>query len=139
MGELEDKLNAVLGNPQAMSQIMALAQSLGGTSADSSGPTAPPPPEPSPAPAPAAPDISSLLGGLTGGSGPDPRLLQLALRVMNEYQSDDDDRTALLLALRPFVKEARYAKLDKAIQIAKLSRLIRIALDTFKGGDKDHV
>ena len=30
MSELEDKLNSILGNPQAMGQIMALAQSLGG-------------------------------------------------------------------------------------------------------------
>jgi hypothetical protein len=37
------------------------------------------------------------------------------------------------------VKEKRYAKLDKAIQIAKLSRMIRVALDTFKGGGEEHV
>ncbi len=30
MGEMEDKLNAILNDPSAMGQIMALAQSLGG-------------------------------------------------------------------------------------------------------------
>jgi len=54
---------------------------------------------------------------------------------MQEYRSEDDGRIALLNALRPFVKEKRYAKVDKAIQIARLSRLIRVALDVFKGGD----
>lgn len=140
MSELEDKLSAILGNPQAMSQIMSLAQSLGGPSADSSSQVeSPQQQEPPAAPTSSAPDFSSLLGGLTGSGSLDPRLMQLAFRVMNEYQSNDDDRTALLQALRPFVKEQRYAKIDKAIQIAKLSRLIRVALDVFKGGDKDHV
>ena len=30
MSELEDKLGAILGNPQMMQQIMAMAQSMGG-------------------------------------------------------------------------------------------------------------
>ena len=44
---------------------------------------------------------------------------------------------ALLNALRPFVREERYAKLDKAIQIARLSRLIRSALDLFRAAKED--
>lgn len=141
MGELEEKLSAILENPQAMSQIMSLAQSLGGGSAASSGTPPTPSPQDSVTPAhSAAPDLTALpesqraaIGGL------DPRLMQLAIRVMQEARSDDDRRTALLQALRPFVKEQRYAKIDRAIQIAKLSRLIRVALDTFKGGSTDHV
>ena len=58
---------------------------------------------------------------------------------MSEYNADDGGRTALLQALRPFVKERRYAKLDRAIQIAKLSRLIRVALEVLRGGGQDHV
>lgn len=157
MSDLEDKLSAILGNPQAMSQIMSLAQSLGGGAPAAGGDEhadAPPPPPPStastepvgdstaaagPASSPSAqvPDLSGLLGALSGGGGGglDPRLLTLASRVMQEYQSEDDSRTVLLNSLRPFVKEKRYAKIDKAIQIARLSRLIRVALDVFKGGD----
>lgn len=158
MSELEEKLNAILGDPQAMGQIMSLAQSLGG--GGSSQPSPPPPPaDATPAasaPSTAAPDLSALLSGLAGGlsgnsqgnspgnaagsafSGLDPRLFALAGKVMSEYQSNDDGRAALLQALRPFVREKRYAKLDKAIQIARLSRVIRIAFDVFKGGG-DHV
>ena len=44
---------------------------------------------------------------------------------------------ALLAALRPYVREERYAKLDKAIQIAKLSRLIRSGLDLFRARKED--
>ena len=143
MSELEDKLSAILGNPQAMSQIMSLAQSLGGGSAAPAPPpreqTAPPPQEIAPEgqSAPSgqnAPDLSALLGGLSGGNGLDPKLMAMAGRIMEEYQSGDDGKAALLQALRPFVKERRYAKLDKAVQIARFSRVIRVALDALKGG-----
>ncbi len=145
MSELEDKLNTILGDPQAMGQIMALAQSLG--SGKDQQPEAPPPqdhrdepPPPSGQGQAAPPDLSALLGSLTGeGGGLDPRLLTLGARIMSEYNADDGGRTALLQALRPFVKERRYAKLDRAIQIAKLSRLIRVALEVLRGGGQDHV
>ena len=39
----------------------------------------------------------------------------------------EDDRTvALLNALRPFLKESRLAKLDRAVQISRLARVIRV-------------
>ena len=44
MAEFDDKLNSILSNPDAMSQIMQLAQSLGGGGAQESAP--PPPPDP---------------------------------------------------------------------------------------------
>ena len=40
MAEFDEKLNSILSNPDAMSQIMQLAQSLSG----GSGPASPPPP-----------------------------------------------------------------------------------------------
>ncbi len=122
MSNLEEKLENILGNPQAMEQIMSLAQSLGG------GSSAPSPP-PEPTPQPQAPSVS---GGLPDGLGQlDPRILSGIVRLMTQ-QNNDDGRVALLTALRPFVKEQRYAKVDKAIQIAKLSRLIRTALTLFR-------
>lgn len=134
MSDWEDKLNAILGNPDVMGQITALAQSLGGPSPEDT----PPPAAPSPPPPAAMPDLSALLGGFTGG-GLDPRMLSVASRILAESNGGDNRRTALLEALRPFVKEQRYAKLDKAIRIARLSHMIRIALDVLKGGGTDHV
>lgn len=129
MNEFEEKLESILGNPQAMEQIMSLAQSLGG------GQAAPPPPsdrEPEP------PASGSLLDGLGLGQI-DPRILTGVASLLSQSQSNDDDRVALLQALRPFVKEQRYAKLDKAIQIARLSRLIRMALELFRTKEDSHV
>lgn len=144
MSELEDKLNTILGDPQAMGQIMALAQSLGsGKDQQPEAPSQSDHQEASPSPSgqdSAPPDLSALLDSLTGAGGRlDPRLLTLGARIMSEYNADDGGRTTLLQALRPFVKERRYAKLDRAIQIAKLSRLIRVALEVLRGGGQDHV
>lgn len=143
MSELEEKLESVLGNPQAMAQIMALAQSLnGGGSPPAAGAGEPSQPQeqpqaqsPSPPPAsPASGGPGDGLGSLLGGLGSlDPKLLSAAAGLIGQFNSGaDDQRVALLTALRPFVKEERYAKLDKAIQIAKLSRLIRSGLELFR-------
>ena len=129
MGELEEKLGAILSNQDAMSQIMALAQSLGGGSQESS----PAPPEA--APEPPAEETGSLLSG-----GLDPRLLSMAAKLAGAYSNTDDDRrVALLTALGPFVKPERRPKLEKAIQIAKLTRMVRIALESFRTKGDDNV
>lgn len=84
---------------------------------------------------------SALLGMLGGGgdSNPlsalselDPQLLQAGLRLFSEYSATDDRKVALLNALKPFVKPERYAKVDKAVQIAKLARVIRVAFQLFQ-------
>lgn len=131
MSEFEEKLESILGNPQAMEQIMSLAQSLG--TGSSSSPT---PCDTEPRSEPNVP--SSPLDGFGLGKL-DPQLLTGVAQLLAQSQSNDDERVALLQALRPFVKEQRYAKLDKAIQIARLSRLIRMALELFRTKEDSHV
>lgn len=160
MGELEEKLENILGNPQAMAQIMSLAQSLNLGGPGNAAPpqqsqdqgrqqgehqgaapgqppegeaNAPPPPPASPAPS------GGGLGGMLGALGSlDPGTLSAAASLIGQFNDGGDDRrTALLNALRPFVREERYAKLDKAIQIAKLSRLIRSGLELLRARKED--
>ena len=160
MGELEEKLESILGNPQAMAQIMSLAQSLnlggGGQGGAPQDPPVPPEqgeaapaqggdgaPQPQAAPAPPPPEASGPPGGGLEGmlgalGGLDVGTLSAAAGLIGQFTGGGDDkRTALLEALRPFVREERYAKLDKAIQIAKLSRLIRSGLDLFRARKED--
>lgn len=127
MGELEEKLNAILGDSQAMSQIMALAQSLG-KSDPKEGEESPAPPA-DPPPAPEEEPGEDLLGGI------DPQMLDLGMRLLGEYQRQDEKGAALIQALRPFLREERQAKLDKAVRIAKLSRVARVALRSLGGGE----
>lgn len=132
MSEFDDKLGAILGNPEAMSQIMALAQSLGGSQSTPTQPSAPSPPSASPAvQAPMEGADPSALFGMLGDL--DPALIQTGIRLFSELSRQDDERTALLLALRPFLKPERCAKLDRAVQIARLSRVLRVAFQLFKG------
>ena len=79
-------------------------------------------------------DFASLLGMLGGGNLPDidPRLIQLALRVWTEYSAQDNDKAALLGALKPFLKAERLEKMEKAEKIARLSRVVRVAIQLFK-------
>ena len=146
--EFSDKLNSILGNPEAMGQILSLAQSLSGgqekdESTEQSGEAESNQPQGEvPSSAGQMPDLSGLLQlfqGKPDGDNPlaamdsiDPKLLQLGARLLAELNQTDDRRTALLVALRPFVKPERYAKVDRAIQIARLSRVIRTAFRFFQ-------
>lgn len=134
MAEWEEKLEGILSNPQAMEQIMALAKSLEGGNTQPQE-TSSTPEAPAPAPS-SAPDLSQLMSGV---GQLDPKLLSMAAKLVGQMGKQDDRRTALLQALRPFVKPERYAKLDKAIQIAKLSVLIRSGLELFRSKEDPHV
>ena len=111
---------------------MSLAKSLEGGE-NSASPSAS-------APAPSPPSAPSDLSGFLGSVGQlDPKILATAAKLFSQLGRQEDRRTALLQALRPFVKPERYAKLDKAIQIAKLSVLIRSGLELFRAKEDDHV
>ena len=94
MEGMEEKLGAILGNPQMMQQIMALAQSMG-----SPPPPAQPPPQP---------------------SGPDPAMLgQMMAAVQNS--GVDAHQRALLAALDPYLTREQISRLERAMRAAKLA------------------
>lgn len=99
MSEMEEKLGAILGNPQMMQQIMSLAQSMG----QSASPAAPPPPE--------APSLPTL----------DPKVLSSLSGLLTQSRVDGNQQN-LLKALGPYISPQRIGKLEKAMQAAKLAR-----------------
>ena len=110
MSELDEKLNALLSDPGSMAQIMQLAQQLSGSmGGDTAQPAAPPPASPPPPPAP------------TGGI--DPQTIARYLPLLQELTRDTSQTTQLLYALRPFLKDGKQDKVERA---AKLARLITI-------------
>ena len=128
MAEFDEQLNNILSNPNAMSQIMQLAQSLSGGQAR---PTAPPPPQ---APPPQAKQSSppDLLSSLTGGI--DPKLMARLLPLIQELGSQQDSNArALLYALRPYLKEERQEKVERALQLARLFHLGKKFLAGWEG------
>ena len=92
MSELEEKLNALLSDPNSMAQVMQMAQQLSGAMGEQK--TAPPPPAPPP-----GPDLGAALGGL------DPKLLGKLLPLAGELGTENSAALQLLQALRPFLKE----------------------------------
>lgn len=136
MAEFEDKLNSILGNQAAMNQIMALARSLSGEQPETPPALEPPAEQSTYAPAaeePEQPDLSAMLGQL------DPKMLQMGMDVIRQVQSTEDRNTALLNALRPFLREEKQARLDRAMQIARMTKLIRAALGALGGKEGERV
>lgn len=144
MAELQEQLQAILGDAEAMSQITAIAQALTGGKPTQSESAPASQPDYVPVDAPAlpeagepsdqAPDLSALLGALGGGNLPDidPKFIQAALRFYGEYSAQDDEKAALLASLRPFLRPERQEKLEKAEKIARLSRAVRLAVELLK-------
>lgn len=132
MAEFDDKLNNILSNPDAMSQIMQLAQSLSGGGGEEQQPAQqPPPPRQAPPPAPPAGGgdlLSSLAGGMDSG------LLTRLLPVIQELGSQSDSNARrLLYALRPYLKEERQEKVERALQLARLFHLGKKFLSHWEG------
>lgn len=118
MSELDEKLNALLSDPNSMAQVMQLAQQLSGTFGGASQPASASPPPPPPPPQPPQPSFdTSFLGGL------DPKLIGRFLPLIQEYTQSNSNTTQLLYALRPFLKAEKQDKIERA---AKLARLIHL-------------
>ena len=121
MSEFEDKLNSILSSPEEMEKIMGIARSLSGSLGGNSGSSTD-----SGSAAPPAADLFSEL---------DPKMLKLLSHLVREYKSPENDKTALITAIKPYLKPERQAALDKASGIVKLAHLARIALGELSGGD----
>ena len=141
MAGFEEQLNSILGNQEAMGQIMALARSLSGEQPSAAQP--PPALESSAeqgetsdtteASENAPPDLSALLGQI------DPKMIQIGMEVFRQVQSTEDRNAALLNALRPFLREEKQARLDRALQIARMTKLVRAALGALGGKEGERV
>ena len=139
MAEFDEKLNSLLSNPEAMAQIMQMAQSLSGGQAQQppqqplQQPVRPaPPPPPAQAPPPSGGDLLSSLSGLTGGI--DPTMLTKLLPLIQELGSQNDSNARqLLYALRPYLKPERQEKIARALQLARLFHLGKKFLAGWEG------
>ena len=116
MAELDEKLNALLSDPGSMTQIMQMAQQLSATMGSSPEAAAPAQQPPVP-PAPPAALPQPPLGGL------DPQVLARFLPLLQEYSRSNSQTMQLLYALRPFLKESKQDKVERAARLARLIHL----------------
>ena len=110
MDAIEDKLGSILGNPEMMQKIMAMAQTLGASQNQE-------PPKQEPEPQPELPPMPNIdLGAIQKISG-----------IMGQTNIDREQR-ALLSALSPYLSRERIHKLENAMRASKLAGFAASAL-----------
>ncbi len=107
MAEFDDKLQAILGNPEIMGQIMSMAGSMN---------------QPPPKPAPPPPQM---------GMPFDPGAMQSMMGLLRATQLDSRQQN-LLQALRGFVPDDRLQRLQRAMQASLIAKAASAAMG--KGG-----
>ncbi len=120
MGDIEDKLNSILSSPEEMEKILGLARQFMGTAQS---------PEQDNTPAKAVSNVNPL-------PDMDPRLMSVIGRLFSEYSRADNDRTAVLNAIKPYLRDERRRKLEKAIEMAKMARIARLAIREFSSAQE---
>lgn len=167
MDNFEAKVQSLLSSPDGINQILNIARSLTGAAPPSDTPASAAPQEkptdspvsqsddvseevfsaPSPSAETQGPGIAALSPAPSGGaddilsvlSQVDPAVIQSVMGLVSEYRSTDDRRFHLLDALRPYVKNADATHIDKAMQIMRLSKVIKRAFSSNIGGGDAHV
>ena len=136
MAEFDEKLNSLLSNPDAMAQIMQIAQALGGAQ-DSVEQTANQTEYQAPhcvaeMPVSEAPQYSKSDPFTSLFS--DPMLLMKLMPLVQELSGHrDSNAKALLYALRPYLKSARQEKIERALQFARLFCVGKKLLSEWEG------
>ena len=105
MSDWEEQLNSILGDPAQMSRIADMAKTLMGGGEETAAS----------AETALPPGLTEMLRSLSGG--------------------EKNDKQALLEAMKPWLSEKRRAKMDRAMKLAKLARIARLAMGESGGGD----
>jgi hypothetical protein len=105
MEDMQDRMNAILSNPEMMQQIMTMAQSLGQAQPQKQDNE----PEKQDASGFSLPDIDlSIVKKLSGFAG---------------QSNIDGNQQTLLKALIPYLSRERISKLEKAMRAAKMANM----------------
>lgn len=141
MDDLNQQISQFLSDPNNMRQLQSVMSSLGiGGGQEESSPKNQNAPS-SPSGNSSTPDLSALagmLGALGGGNsnqnqsppqnqmipGADSLAMAAKLAPLLGQLNQEDDSTRLLRALRPMLSEARREKIDEAVKILQLMRLL---------------
>lgn len=110
MSEFDEKLNALLSNPDSMAQIMQFAKTL--SAQEKTGEAAP---QPDPPPSPGQETPASAAMPL------DPKLIAKFAPLLKELNGQQNSRARqLLYALRPYLNAQRQEKVERALQLARI-------------------
>ena len=115
MADIQDKINEILSNPEALRQVQSLGEQLGLAG------NAPEKPQP--------PEKKNELSLPTDFMNDD--IAKSLIKILPAVKSIgcEDDTTRLLNALRPFLSCEKQEKLDKAEKMLKLFKILRLLKD----------
>ena len=140
MEDLSQQISQILSDPASMQQLQNVISSLGATPPAGNN-ISQPAPAPSQQPAANGPDLSALAGALgalgggqqannalasLGGLGDNAQMLGMVgkLAPLLGQAGREDDSTRLLRALRPLLGAERQKKVDEALRILQMMRLL---------------
>lgn len=114
MEDLSTKLTQLLNDPEGMKQLQSMAQGLMGEGGLDLSALMPQVQE-----KPAIPDIGGLMGDIS------PDQMGMMMKLMSAFNSTkEDDRTRLLMALRPHLTDKRQQRVDQAVKLLKLASVL---------------
>ena len=101
MDDIKSKLSEILDNPESLEQLSQMAEALFSGDNSSNSDSSPPP-----------------------QGFPDMEQLGNIMAIMSKLNgSQDNNRTRLINALKPYLSEKRQAKADNAIKLLKIMEL----------------
>ena len=114
MDDLTQKITSILNDPESLETIKSIADSLMGDNDSKSA-----------QPEAVTPDLSSIFNSVT------PDQMGGIMRIMSALNSKgNDDRTALLLALKPHLSPTRRDRVDKAVKLLKLAAVMPLVTES---------
>ncbi len=119
MADLSEKLAGLLNDPETMERVKKMAEGLLGegeatqkSEPNSNGDTG---------------DIS----GIFGGNSTDAQMLKGMMGILGKLkEKGTDERSNLLMALRPHLSEPRQEKLDTALKILRIIDMLPLLKDS---------
>lgn len=120
-GELGERLQAILSDPAQMEKLSEMAKGLFGQAGGGDGP----------APEPAAEKTAEKSAIPTGE---DARFLSAIGKAFAVGGGERSRSTALLMAMRPYMKPEKQEKLDKAMQIARMAHIAGAVMKQYGDG-----
>ena len=120
-GELGERLQAILSDPAQMEKLSEMAKGLFGQAGGGDAP----------APEPAAEKTAEKAAIPTGE---DARFLSAIGKAFAVGGGERSRSTALLMAMRPYMKPEKQEKLDKAMQIARMAHIAGAVMKQYGDG-----
>ncbi len=123
MDDMSSRLNEILSDPESMEKIRNLAALFGSSNQQGGGPA---PQQQRPQQSAQSQPSQQNQQSQQGAPSLDPELMRSMMKLAPAFSRlrQEDSSTQLLHALRPFLGDSRRRRLDEALRILQLMRML---------------